>query len=525
METNTATTPRRTRRRSAPVVEPSAPSAFHPSPVSLAASRFGFLTEGQIADLRRRSLDLLADYGVVIIHPRARAALLAAGATPGRDADRLRFPRELVEDAIAEAPRDFALAGKRRDLDLPIPRADGGFVMRTGTGAHGYVDPRDTKYRNLDLKAVREMAAVASGLDQVGFIAHPFVHGVPEVTADVHSFAEMVSHTDKHCWMQPYGKENIEFLLKIAAVAAGGETALKAHPITSVITCSFSPLEFKYMDTEVILQAGALGLPLHACSLPSAGGTAPLSTAGLVLMAAAEILSMLTVTHVLAPGTPVIAVPLMFTLDMRTGSALQSCPESIQAASMAVQLMKQGFGLPTHTYGSGSDTPDADHQSMAERALIAQAVALSGADILGGVGQLECATVFSPVQAVLDDEVGAMIRRFMQPAEISAEALNWEEMLKVRAGGHFLDSTHTLALCRDQHRPGVFLRQGRDDYEKSGRRTAFDMAREKALSLIAAAPEQGVLSEDQRREIADIVAAADRFIVDAVHHGAGTQVI
>ncbi|MEY8839583.1 trimethylamine methyltransferase family protein, partial [Cribrihabitans sp. XS_ASV171] len=333
------------------------------------------------------------DYGVVIIHPKARAALIAAGATDGHDSDRLRFPPELVEEAIAAAPRDFRLAGKTRALDLAVPRADGGFVMRTGTGAHGYVDPRDASYRNLDLKAVREMAAVASGLGQVGFIAHPFVHGVPEVTADVHSFAEMVSHTDKHCWMQPYGKENIEYLLKVAAIAAGGEDALRAHPITSVITCSFSPLEFKHMDTEVILQAGALGLPLHACSLPSAGGTAPLGAGGLVLMAAAEILSMLTVAHVLAPGTPVIAVPLMFTLDMRTGSALQSCPESIQAASMAVQLMRLGFGLPTHTYGAGSDTPDADHQSMTERALLAQAVALAGADMLGGVGQLECATV------------------------------------------------------------------------------------------------------------------------------------
>ncbi|MEY8841139.1 hypothetical protein AB9K41_19095, partial [Cribrihabitans sp. XS_ASV171] len=101
----------------------------------------------------------------------------------------------------------------------------------------------------------------------------------------------------------------------------------------------------------------------------------------------------------------------------------------------------------------------------------------------------------------------------------------WDEMLRVRAGGHFLDSTHTLAGCRDQHRPGVFLRQGRDDYEKGGRRAAFDAARERALELIRAAPEEGVLSEDQRREIADVVAAADRHIVEAVQHGAATQVI
>jgi trimethylamine--corrinoid protein Co-methyltransferase len=510
------TTEKLSRRRGRGVPKPVAatPDAFHLGP-EVAAPRFRFLSEGQIAEMRSRALALLSDYGVVVIHPAAQTALRAAGATDGNGSNRLRLPRELVEEALATTPKTAMLAGKMPSLDMALPRADRSFILRTGTGAHGYVDPRDTKYRKTDLKSVREIAAVATGLDQVGFIAHPFVHGVPEVTADIHSYAEMVAHTPKHCWLQPYGKENVEYLMKIAAVVAGGEDALRARSHTSVITCSFSPLEFKFMDTEVIIQAGKVGMPLHACSLPSAGGTAPLTTAGLVLMAAAEIVAMVTLAHVLAPGTPVIGVPLMFTLDMKTGSALQSCPESIQAASMAIQLVKDGFGLLAHTYGSGSDTPDADHQSMAERTMIMQAVAGAGADILGGIGQLETATVFSPVQAVMDDEIGAMTRRFLSPPEIDAAALNWDEVSSIRAGGHFLDSSHTLDLCRTQHQPGVFLRQGRDDYEKSGRRTAFDAARERALDLIAAAPEAGFISEDQRREIAEIVAAGDRVIVEA----------
>ncbi|WP_372884345.1 trimethylamine methyltransferase family protein [Shimia sp.] len=474
---------------------------------------FGFLSDADIEELKTRALALLSDYGVTVIHPEAVRALCAQGAKPGTGADRFLLPRELVEEALAATPKQVNLHGKSPGRLIALPRRDAGFVMRTGTGAHGYVDPETSAYRNLDLKAVREIGAVASGLDQVGFVAHPFVAGVPEITADVHSFATMVNHTDKHCWVQPYSKESVEFLMQIAAVAAGGKAALRARPLASCITCSFSPLEFKYMDTEVILQAGRHGLPIHACSLPSAGGTAPLSTAGLVLMAAAEILAMVTIAHVLAPGTPVIATPLMFTLDMRTGSALQSSPETLQAASMAVQLMKRGFGLVTHTYGAGSDTPDADMQSMAERALLAQTVVLSGVDILGGVGQLECATVHSPVQAVLDNEIGAMLRRFIERPEIDGTALNWEEVAAKPAGGHFLDSPHTLALCRRQHQPDVFLRMGRDDYEASGRRTAFDQARDKALSLIRAAPEEGLLSADQRREIEAIRRDADRIIL------------
>ena len=513
METMTEISKPRRRGRGVPKDTPTIPDAFNLSNLSK-RPRFGFLSEGDIDELKTRSFDLLSDYGVVVIHPKAIAALVKAGAKPGAKADRLRLPREMVETALAEAPKSVTLYGKKPAFDVHLPRRDGSFIMRTGTGAHGYVDPRDASYRNLDLAAIRDMAAVAGSLEQVGFIAHPFVAGVPEITADLHSFGMMTQHIEKHNWIQPYGKENVEYLMKIAAVAAGGEDALKARPLASCITCSFSPLEFKFMDTEVIIQAGQHNLPLHACSLPSAGGTAPLTTAGMVLMASAEILAMVTIASVLAPGTPVIATPLMFTLDMKTGSALQSCPESLQAASMAIQLMKEGFGLPAHTYGSGSDTPDVDVQSMAERAMLSQTIVQSGADILGGIGQLECATVFSPVQAVLDNEIGAMLRRFMQPPEISDESLNWKEVSAIRTGGHFLDSAHTLDLCRTQHMPQVFLREGRDDYEHSGRRTAFDEARDKALSLIAAAPPEGVLSEDQRHEINQIIAAGDKFILE-----------
>jgi trimethylamine:corrinoid methyltransferase-like protein len=127
--------------------------------------------------------------------------------------------------------------------------------------------------------------------------------------------------------------------------------------------------------------------------------------------------------------------------------------------------------------------------------------------------------VFSPVQAVLDNELGAMIRRFIRTPDISDAALTWDEMSSSRGGGHFLDSDHTVKACRDQLIPGVFQRQGRDDYEASGRRGAFEAARDRALAAIAAAPQGGVLNADQNREIAVLAAKADEHIV-RVYQGA-----
>ncbi|PHP67352.1 hypothetical protein CSC94_09955 [Zhengella mangrovi] len=463
--------------------------------------------------IARRAIDLLADHGVAIVHEGAFEAMRRAGATPGRESSRLRFPRELVEEALAATPKTARLCGKREARDVALPRLDNGFVMRTGTGAHGYVEPETGRYRNMEIGDVETIARLANGLDQVGFIAHPFAYGVHELTSDIHSVASLVANTDKHIWLQPYNVENVDYLIRIVTVAAGGEAELKARPIASTIMCSFTPLEFKVMDVEALIRSGKAGLPVHACSLPSGGGTAPLSVAGNVLMAVAEILAMVTLAHVLVPGTPVIATPLMFTLDMATGRALHACPESLQAKALAVEVLSRRFGLLTHTYGMGSDTPDGGRQSMAERAMLGQTVALSGADILGGVGQLETATVFSPVQAVLDDELGAYIRSFIRTPEVSDDAFNWDEISEIGIGAHFLASGHTLERCRTQFRPRVFQRTGRDDYEKNDRRGAWEEARDRARALIAADLPPGLPDEDQKREIARIAARADDDII------------
>jgi trimethylamine:corrinoid methyltransferase-like protein len=512
---------RRTGQGKRPLAERQSDAFFMGAPFP--RPHFAWLTDEGATQLQTRSFDLLEDHGVVVMHKDAHALLMKAGAREGRDPQRLRFPRELVRQALAQVPKTVTLHGKRPERDLKLPRQDGGFVMRTGTGAHGFVDPDTLKYRNLQVGDVATIAAVANQLDEVGFIAHPFVHGVPELTSDIHSYAALTSRTDKHVWMQPYNKENVAYLLRLAAVAAGGEANLKAKPSTSCIVCSFTPLEFKVMDVEAMIQCGRYGVPIHACSLPSAGGTGPITVPGMVLMAVTEILAMVTMAHVLAPGTAVIATPLMFTLDMRTGRSLQSCVESLQAAGMAIEFLKRHLGLLAHTYGAGSDTPDADVQSMAERALLGQTVALAGADILGGVGQLECATVFSPVQAVLDNELGGMLRRFIAAPQPGDEAFNWSEISAMRAGGHFLDSHHTLKYCRTQYQPRVFLRENRDDYEASGRRTAFDHARDLCADYIRRPPPPSLPGDDQRREMAEIVAAADKDILALNSSKAGAR--
>ena len=503
-----------------PPAQPHAPGFDVPMPrpyigPTAAASRpdFAYLDDGRLETLVERSFALIEQRGVHVNHPPAARQLAEAGCKVDADGRRVRVPRALAAEALAATPRTVTLYSKSGRFDLEIPRGDNTFHMRTGTGAHGFIEPAG-KYRKLVLDDVRTIAAIGDGLPEVGFISHPFVNDVPERTADIHGLAALLASSEKHNWMQPYDAANVGFVMKLAAIAAGGEDRLRERPIVSCIACSFTPLEFKEMDVEAIIQAGRYGVPIHACSLPTAGGTAPVTMPGTVLMAGAEILAMAVLTHVLSPGTPLIATPLIFALDMRTGRSLQSSVEALTGAAMAVQLCKRGFGLMTHTYGAGSDTPDVCGQSQAERALIGFMVGLSGADVLGGVGQLECATVFSPVQAIIDNELGAMQRAWLHTPRIDDEALAWDLMLEIGQGGHFLANEHTLKHCRDVFAPSAFLKLARDPYEDAGRRTEMDNAMAIFDRLMARDAPPGLPDADAVAEMAQVVAAADRAILD-----------
>jgi trimethylamine:corrinoid methyltransferase-like protein len=203
---------------------------------------------------------------------------------------------------------------------------------------------------------------------------------------------------------------------------------------------------------------------------------------------------------------------LLFALDMRSGRGMQSSIEALQAATLAVQLMKRGFGLMTHSYGAGSDSPDVDCQSQAERVLLGLMVALAGADILGGAGQLECATVLSPVQLVIDCEVAAMMRQYLHTPDATDESVAWDDLLEIETGDHFLARNHTLAHCREHFVPEAFARLTRESYQASVRRDMLTNARDICRQLLSREPMPGLPDAAAVAEIGDIVAAADRHI-------------
>ncbi len=442
-----------------------------------------FLSPEQVATLRGRVFRLLEERGARLDHPLVLRKLGEAGALVDVSTKVVKFPRDFLEACVDRAPAEFRLAGEDGSRDRVVPATDGAFLLRPCTGAPFYLDPDSGQKRDVTLTDVAGWARLVEGLEGIDFTPFPSPSDAPTQTADIHALRTMLEHTGKHVWVQPYSAESIPHLLELGALAAGGRERLRERPRVSFITCSLTPLDFKFMDLEVMVQACPLGVPVHACSLPGAGTTAPITVPGVVLLAAAEILVMLAVAQTLQPGAPVVGTPLIFAADMATGSSVQSSVEAIRGKGTAVAFVREAFGIPTHTYGWGTDGPSVGGQSVIESTLLGTIVARAGGDILGGAGQLEVATVISPVQLVIDEQVGRMLKRLTTGLELDDETMAWADLEDIAPGGQFLTREHTLRHCRDAFRSDLFTRDTRADWERKGRTDLFARARERYVEL------------------------------------------
>ena len=173
------------------------------------------------------------------------------------------------------------------------------------------------------------------------------------------------------------------------------------------------------------------------------------------------------------------------------------------------QFIKAAYGIPTHTYGIGSDSPIMDGQCMSEGALRSMLIGLSGADILGAAGQLEVATTISPVQLAIDNEVFGTVRRMIANISFDDDSLAWADLVKAEPGSNFLTGDHTLRHCRDGLMPINYTRMSREDWRTSNRDDLVARANEYCRDILKKA-EPPSLPEDVRREMDAIVERADR---------------
>ena len=455
-------------------------------------NRMFHLQDEQVRKIDAAARTLLEDPGIMLEDEEIYQAVLKAGAKPGGKPLVARLPVGLIDDCLARAPREVSFADRRGGFQLAGPDSPSRFW--TGAALF-YLDRRG--FRSIRQQDLADFTRIIDALDQVDVIVGTSTEETPPPQRDFVGFRIMAQNTTKHLRALSFSPRGGEAMIEMARVLAGGRN-LKEAPLFSMGFTAHGPLRWTALALGVYRKTAGYGIPVTINGEPMAGASAPVTLAGAAAVGTAEILAGIVVNQLLEPGRPCLFnLGFAHVMDMRQGFAVTGGPENVLLAVAGAQLARH-YGLPSVSWMC-TDSLRYDAQNALEKMLAAVTHTQTGVSTIWGVGQVESEKTISPVQAVIDDEIIAAVRRYLRGFATDEESLAVEEVRRVGICGSFLDSDHTFAHFRDE----VFLPELLVRVQRMGAGERADLVTraEDRVESILSGSRQPILDEETEREL------------------------
>ncbi len=460
--------------------------------------QFRVLNDRQIEKVYYATLACLERTGVDVHNEQARQLLSNAGAR--LDGARVFVPPHIVQDAVAAAPKSFALWGRpvgdAREQDecykvevgspaLDQPTID---AVNFGPGptCTYFIDPESGERRRSQRGDPGLAALVCDALDNLDYVMGlALIDDVTPELSPIYEFAEMVVNTAKPILPWAYAPDNVSDIYQIALAIAGDEEHLCARPFLALFTTFQSPLQHTREDLANLLWTVERDLPVVYLGGGSAGSTAPITGAGTLVITLAGMLSGLTIAQLKRRGAPLCVGSAPQPTDLRTARPAYGGPEmSLYAA--AISDVCRYLGLPYMGTAGASESKAVDQQAAIESAIQVLLSGLSGSTLIHDVGFLDCADIGSLEMLVMNDEIIAMTRRITRGLEISDETLMLDLIDKVGPGGHFLAEQETARRCRQEvWVPSLMDRTPWESWAAAGAETMTDRLKRRVQTIVS----------------------------------------
>jgi trimethylamine--corrinoid protein Co-methyltransferase len=442
------------------------------------------LNPQQIQKLHLATARVLEHTGVMVTHAKAREIFTGGGARV--EGDRVRIPRAMLEDAIEKAPSRIVL-GNRRGEEAVILE-DGASWFGVTLDDIYYLDPETSQRRQLTLDDCRRIVTLYDGLPNFTWgMTFGAITDVPAPLADRYAARQALTYSEKPVVCSSNNAENLKDIYEMAKViVADGQAFSAAPPLASFVT-TISPLILPDHVLEQMMFCTDRGLPQVVYNGIQTGSTAPMSFSGAVVQGNAETLAGLIFIQLLKPGSPVIFGSCATVMDMRSTIFSFGAPEMSLMTAAQCQIARQ-YRIPFYGTAGCSDSKLPDAQAAAEAVFSCFSSALSGASLVHDAGLLEYATMVSPEQIVLVNEVLSMVNHYMRGLDVSDEALALEVIDAVGPGEHYLILEHTMNHFREAWYSQLFDRNGYSRWSENGSTDLQTRVRERTLTLMAHQP-------------------------------------
>jgi trimethylamine--corrinoid protein Co-methyltransferase len=476
--------------------------------------RFEMLSRDQLQELFEGVLHVLEYTGLDVYHDEARDILKKAGAWV--DGLRVRIPSYLVKRSLEVAPRSFTVFARDGNPKHDIHIGPGRAHFGPGPTCPNFIDVETLERRPYVKDDVPIVAKVVDALPNIDFCESLGTVGdVHHELGATYEFAGMFPNTSKPIVAWSYSWDDSADIHKIAVAEAGGQEAFEKRPNYIHYCEPLSPLVSTFEAIDKLIFAAKHRIPLVFTPCPIAGGTAPVTAAGIVTQAAAESWMGLVVAQAIQPGLPFIMGGVLSVMDMSSMILAYGAPE-LSLMMAGITELAHYAGLPVWQTGGCTDSKTLDEQAVIEGSLSCFFSALTAGDLCHDVGYTESAMTGSVFQLAMMDEAIGYSRRITRGIEVNEDTLAVDVIHNVGPNGHYLYEKHTHRHYKTEFwYPNLCDRRNFEEWEMMGRTTMGNRVVARVRDILASYQPSPIKAETEKVIQEVLEAAEDRVKKDA----------
>ena len=311
---------------------------------------YQILSKDDIQAIHLASLKIMSTYGVRIFGKEAAEIYRKAGCQVDETTGLIRFPEQVVIDAITTTPEHYFMCGRNQKNDFDLG-SDQVFYTNFGTGVE-IIDLNTGMRKSSDSTDLGHVARFVDAIPEINaFTTAVASQEAPAHVKDLYEARAVFCNTTKHAILDAENGKNANLVIDMAAAIAGGRDRLRERPILTLCICPNSPLEIHAGAAEVVIETAKAGLPISILSMGLVGGTTPSTLAGTLVVTNAEILAGIVLAQLVNPGNPVMYGSSTTIMDMQYASSPVGAPEHGMFGAAVAQLGKY-YKIPTKVGGT-----------------------------------------------------------------------------------------------------------------------------------------------------------------------------
>ena len=427
------------------------------------------LNDGLIFSILTEAKRIMAETGMEIRGPVMKARLLDHGLKTDASGVRVLFPPDVVDKAIADAPKSFTLF----DRDgIPYTEIGGNNVhFVPGSSGLKITDHRTGETRLSNSKDFIEYARICDGLEHIAYLATAFSTNkdIESQVSDAWRLYMTLTTSKKPVVSGAFSEHGVPRMADMLQMFRADRADLIAKPMSIFTITATGNFRYGEDSCQNMLDCVGAGIPIEIVPVTLMGLIAPVTLVGALVFHCVDVLTGITMAQIVKPGAPVLFGGAPATFHMQAASSPMAAIEA-QHLNVAYVAIAKSMGLPTQAYMALSDSKMLDAQAGGETFSSALLAAIAGVNSVSGPGMLDFVLTFSLPKLVFDNEVCGQALHFVREIEVLNDLPTADLVADLMREDHLITSPHTLEQWPNQLylTDPVIDRENREAWEQKG---------------------------------------------------------